>query len=1303
MPTALNPGDIAIVGFRSAAPDGLAFVTLKDLDAGTMLGFTDASYQQPNTPGGWRGSENFAVWTASTSVPAGTVVVLSFPNSPATPTADTGTISGALSGISGGGDQIFIYQRADGTVATTSPFSAASSTATWNAANGGSLLFGINVASTGGFITTGTTNLNSTNTSYVPDAGSGAGALTLGATALNITAAGIVANAQYNGSRTGLTSAEFLTQILDQNNWAAVDATTGALNSADLTVASSLPRVNLSVSSNAGSEAGQTVITVTATASSVVSGDQTVSLGVSGTNITAGDYTLSAPTITILDGQISGSVTFTVVDDTGFEGTETASLTLNNPSAGIALGATTVQAIAITDNDVAVNATPTIQENTATPFVNLAATGSGAVSGVINDPTDPASTLGIDFAIADTDTPVDNLTVTVTSGNQAVVSNANLVLTGTGVTRNLKINPSGVGLADLTVTVSDGNTSSIYTINYAASAGSLTPTTRFLTGVSDASTAVAVDSTYMFVADDENQVLRLYDRTNSGLAIAGFDFTSSLGLTDISGGAPREVDIEASAQVGNTIYWMGSHSNSSGGSNRPNRERVFATTVSGTGAATTLTYAGRYDFLAADLFAWDAANGNVLGLAASAAAGVLPELTNGFNIEGLTFAPDGTTAYLAFRAPNEPTTSRDRALIIPVTNFTTILSPTGGTAGSATFGTPIQLDLGGRGIREIKRSASGDYLIIAGPAGTATGTAPADFRLYTWTGNAVDAPVLRSADLTALLAGGSFESIVELPGTLTDSSQIQLLVDNGDTDFYNTATAAKDLAQNNFKKFRSEVVTLGAAVQTTATVTISAIDANAAEAGQDPGTFRITRTGSTTSDLTVNYAIATGTGQATSADYTPSLTGAATISTGSSFVDITITPVDDASVEGSETVALTLASGAGYAVGAGNTATVTLADNDVATPPGQLAAGDVAFLSLIGDNPDTFSFVLLNDIAAGTVINVTDNGWLASGALRTGEGVLQYVAPTAQAIGTVITYVDGATNTGWTNISGGTTFALSTSGDSLIAFQGTLTGTGSTTTSPSPTVLAAVTINRSGFDTDATNSNTTALPTGLTVGTNAVAVGQAAAEFDNSRYTGPTTFNSVTEARTAINTASNWTGSDTVTTNFTGTFTIGNVPPTPGLTITQSGGNTTVVEGAANDSYAIALNTQPAAEVTITLTNPGAPAQLALTPTTLTFTPANWNSPQTVTVTAVDDTLFEGLHTSTITTAIASSDTAYNGLSIAPLTVSIVDNDVTVTKIHAIQGSGNTFNTAFGGTQTIEGVVVAAFQGSTQLNGKWFC
>ena len=585
-----------------------------------------------------------------------------------------------------------------------------------------------------------------------------------------------------------------------------------------------LPLVTLSVNPAAASEAGATVVTVTATSSAPVTGDQTVSLAVTGTGITATDYSLSAATITILNGQTNGSVTFTIADDSEDEGTETAVLTISNPSSGIMPGTPVSQNIVITDNDgppntnapviLADNETIIDAEKTtaylSVPDVSSAESPAAFVSGVVNDPTDPARTLGIEFNISDVETPVSSLTVTAASSNTGVVTNADLLLTGSGTSRNLKITPTGVGYTDITLTVSDGSLSNSYIIKYAASAASANPTkTKFLTQVSDASTAQAVDDNYMLVADDENQVLRLYNRASSGLPVTGFDYTSSLGLTDLSGGVPREVDIESSVKIGNRIYWLGSHGNSSEGKNRPNRSRLFATDITGTGAGTTLSYVGRYDGLKTDLLAWDASNSNVLGLAASAATGKAPEdpALDGFNIEGLTIAPDGTTGYIAFRGPIQPIASRSKALIIPWTNMTSLVNGNPST-GPATFGTAIQLDLGGRGIREIKKNTSGEYLIVAGPSDGATGVEPKDFRLYTWTGVPTDAPVLRSANLTALNVNGSFESIVDLPATLTGTSQIQLLVDNGDAVFYGDATIAKDLAQNNFKKFRSEIVTL---------------------------------------------------------------------------------------------------------------------------------------------------------------------------------------------------------------------------------------------------------------------------------------------------------------------------------------------------------------------------------------------------------------------------------------------------------------------------------------------------------------
>jgi hypothetical protein len=81
-----------------------------------------------------------------------------------------------------------------------------------------------------------------------------------------------------------------------------------------------------------------------------VVGDQTVDLGVTGAGITASDFSLSDTTITIANGQITGVATFTVRNDAIVEGTETATLIISNPSAGLTLGTTTTQNITITDN-----------------------------------------------------------------------------------------------------------------------------------------------------------------------------------------------------------------------------------------------------------------------------------------------------------------------------------------------------------------------------------------------------------------------------------------------------------------------------------------------------------------------------------------------------------------------------------------------------------------------------------------------------------------------------------------------------------------------------------------------------------------------------------------------------------------------------------------------------------------------------------------------------------------------------------------------------------------------------------------
>src|SRR4249919_2382051 len=169
-----------------------------------------------------------------------------------------------------------------------------------------------------------------------------------------------------------------------------------------------------------------------------------------------------------------------------------------------------------------------------------------------------------------------------------------------------------------------------------------------------------------------------------------------------------------------------------------------------------------------------------------------------------------------------------------------------------------------------------------------------------------------------------------------------------------------------------------------------------------------------------------------------------------------------------------------------------------------LSVGDIAIIHYNSSDLDDFSFVLLRDVEAGTTINFTDNGWLAAGGFRPGEGTVTYTAPTAITAGTVVTL---------------TGLDLDAAGDQIIAYQGT---------QASPTILYLVDL-ADGNNTvagDAIDDNTTALPPGLTLGVNAVAVG-----FDNAIYAGPNS-GSPAELSRAVSNSANWINSDSLATVF---------------------------------------------------------------------------------------------------------------------------------------------------------------------------
>ena len=108
-------------------------------------------------------------------------------------------------------------------------------------------------------------------------------------------------------------------------------------------------------------------------------------------------------------------------------------------------------------------------------------------------------------------------------------------------------------------------------------------------GMADASAGVAVAGKWMVVADDEESILRLYDRNQGGLPRAEWDLTSFLTF----GRGGKEADIEGSAQIGDLVYWITSHGRNAEGKLQTSRHRFFATRLVIVGDQIHLTPHGR--------------------------------------------------------------------------------------------------------------------------------------------------------------------------------------------------------------------------------------------------------------------------------------------------------------------------------------------------------------------------------------------------------------------------------------------------------------------------------------------------------------------------------------------------------------------------------------------------------------------------------------------------------------------------------------------------------------------------------------
>lgn len=290
-------------------------------------------------------------------------------------------------------------------------------------------------------------------------------------------------------------------------------------------------------------------------------------------------------------------------------------------------------------------------------------------------------------------------------------------------------------------------------------------------GMCDASGAVELDARTFMVADDEDNLLRIYDALRGGPPLAALDVSRAVGLEPRGKKQPRmpELDLEAATRLGDRAYWITSHGRNSAGRPRPERLRLFATTLPGPGhRIEDVQVLGATDRLLEALVT----DPRYAALGLAEAATRAPKDEGGFNLEGMTAAPDGSLL-LGLRNP----VPDGQAILF------TLTAPAEALTGTPTLGAPVRLALGGLGVRALTWWRGG-YVIVAGPRADGEGA-----RLYTWDGAGP------AREVAAALAGYNPE------GTFSpDGDRLLLLSDDGTRAL--AGQPCKELPDHDQRRFR---------------------------------------------------------------------------------------------------------------------------------------------------------------------------------------------------------------------------------------------------------------------------------------------------------------------------------------------------------------------------------------------------------------------------------------------------------------------------------------------------------------------
>jgi len=1041
--------------------------------------------------------------------------------------------------------------------------------------------------------------------------------------------------------------------------------TIGVASAATVTIADNevKPTVTVTATDASAAEPSNTgQFTITRNTSTV--GPLTVNFTIGGTATNGVDYNTIATSVTIPAGSASTTVTVTPKDDTATEGNETVILTLAT-SALYTNGSPATATVTIADNDgaptvtiAALDATATEGSATDTGSFRVTRTGATTQALTVYYTVSGTATRAVDYSNIATSVVIPagstTATILITALNDTLVEgDESVVLT---LSANVSYTMGSQNTA--TVTIIDDET------------GPVNQTVTITATDASASEAGQQTGQYTFTRVGSTAAALTVSYTRSGTATFGTDYTLSGATGSIVIPAGSSTAILTLTPIDDLLV-------------EGNETAVITITAS---SAYTI---GQLKSATVTIIDDDTVKPTVTVVAtdASAAEAGLDTGTYTFTRTGgslnvalvVNYTHSGTATF------NTDYTGLSTSVTIPAgsTTATVTLTPVddliveGNETAIVTLSANSIYTIGSPSTATVTiadndtASTSTVTIVATDPNASEPGTDTGTFT-FTRSGGSTAAALQVSYTIGGNATNGvdytSIASTVTIPvGSTTATVVIKPIDDN----FFDGAETV-DLALTasglyNVGNPSTARVTI-ADDEPTTVVSIQAIDATASEPGTDTGAFRITRTGTTTQPLTVNYAV-TGTAD-NGVDYT-TLPGSVIIPVGATTADVVVKPIDDAITEVTETVILTITGSTQYAINNPNNATVNIVDNDSTNAQTVTVQATDPTTAELNAQTGQFTFTRVGSTTSALAVHFAVTGTATPGSDYNGIGTTITIPAGAASVTATITPIDDLL------IEGNETVIVTLASDATYTIGGantaTVTITDDDTVKPTVTVaatdaVAAEAASNPGTFTFTRNGGSLTVPLVVSY----VISGTATPGTDytglGSTVTIPAGSTTATATFTPIDDLvidPNETVVVTISTDSV--YTIGTAN-TASITITDNDGTKPVVTIVATDPNASEAGTDTGL---FTFTRTGGDTSVSLyvhftrsgtasssdysSPSYAIYIPAG-STTVTATVTPVDDLLIEGDET-VIFTIDPDPDNIYTVGTAKTATVTIADND----------------------------------------------